>query len=195
MYTSVSYFFLLLLLLLLFVCLFVCFEQHGYEATQNTKICPSYYIMCIMYGAKKWVALHAYHCKNIWVTSTIFGHLSFMPTSCVCDTLQTSREATNLIGLPASTQISFPSPVASTPNLSYPATVTSTPTASLPTQQHPTDNQTSVPASTTIIILSTVIPSTLVLLMLVCTVVVIILIVRRRITRKQVDTAHGHIGN
>ena len=60
----------------------------------------------------------------------------------------------------------------------------------LPTQD---DVQTGLPVST-IIILSTVIPSTLVLLMLVCTVVVIILIVRRGITRKQVDTAHGHIG-
>ena len=63
-----------------------------------------------------------------------------------------------------------------------------------PTQQQSTDVQTGLPLST-IIILSAVIPSTLVLLMLVCTVVVIILIVRWRISaRKQVDTAHEHIG-
>ena len=36
------------------------------------------------------------HCKNIWVTSTIFRLLQ-LHACCVCDTLQTSREATNLI--------------------------------------------------------------------------------------------------
>ena len=38
------------------------------------------------------------HCKNIWVTSTIFllSHAQ-LHACCVCDTLQTSREATNLI--------------------------------------------------------------------------------------------------
>ena len=34
--------------------------------------------------------------KHIWVTSTIFW-LSQLHACCVCDTLQTSREATNLI--------------------------------------------------------------------------------------------------
>ena len=36
------------------------------------------------------------HCKNIWVTSTIFWS-SQLHACCVCDTLQTSRKATNLI--------------------------------------------------------------------------------------------------
>ena len=36
------------------------------------------------------------HFKNIWVTSTIF-YLSQYHACCVCDTLQTSREATDLI--------------------------------------------------------------------------------------------------
>ena len=87
--------------------------------------------------------------------------------------------------------LSYPATVASTPTLSYPSPVTSTPTISLPTQQHPADNQTVLPVSTTIIIIITVIPSTL--LMLVCTVVVIILIVRWRINRKQVQAAHEHL--
>ena len=96
--------------------------------------------------------------------------------------------------IPVTPTLSYPFSVTSTLTLSYPATVTSTPTVSLQMQQHPTDNQTSLPVSTTIFILSTVIPSTLVLLMLVCTVVVIILIVKRRITRKQVDIAHEYKG-
>ena len=36
------------------------------------------------------------HCKNIWVTSTIFWSSQLHPC-CVRDTLQTSRETTNLI--------------------------------------------------------------------------------------------------
>ena len=36
------------------------------------------------------------HCKNIWVNSTIFWS-SQLHACCVCDTLQTSRKATNLI--------------------------------------------------------------------------------------------------
>ena len=36
------------------------------------------------------------HCKNIWATWTIL-RMSQLHACCVCDTLQTSREATNLI--------------------------------------------------------------------------------------------------
>ena len=36
------------------------------------------------------------HCKSIWITSAIFWS-SQLHACCVCDTLQTSREATNLI--------------------------------------------------------------------------------------------------
>ena len=38
----------------------------------------------------------AIHCKNIWVTSTVCW-LSQLHACRVCDALQTSREATNLI--------------------------------------------------------------------------------------------------
>ena len=38
----------------------------------------------------------AAHCKNIWVTSTIFWS-SQLHACCVRDTLQTSRDASNLI--------------------------------------------------------------------------------------------------
>ena len=41
-------------------------------------------------------AITELHCKNIWVTSTIFW-LSQLHARCVCDTLQISRVATNLI--------------------------------------------------------------------------------------------------
>ena len=36
------------------------------------------------------------HCKNIWVTSTIFWS-SQLNACCVCDTLQTSKDASSLI--------------------------------------------------------------------------------------------------
>ena len=36
------------------------------------------------------------HCKNIWVTSTIFWS-SQLHACCVCDMLQTSRDASNLV--------------------------------------------------------------------------------------------------
>ena len=87
----------------------------------------------------------------------------------------------------------MPSTLQATQTMSYLNIMVSATVFATPTQQHPTDNQTSLPVST-IIIISTVIPSTLVLLMLVFTLLVIILIVRWKITRKQVDIPHEHTG-
>ena len=143
--------------------------------------------------AFKWFNFIATFMSFISVSSIsllyFYSTLTLSYTATVTSTLTLSYPATVISTL----TLPYRPQVISTLSLPYPPQVISTPTVSLPTQQHPTDNQTSPPVSTTIIIISTVIPSLLVLLMLVCMVLVIILIVRCQNTRKEENAAYEHI--